>query len=244
MDPKLNEFDVLGYEIVRNCQVNMNFDLDYIQKSCVNFIDKSLNNSRLRSRNRRVVNGYLNSYHLLHECEELVDFFRSNTAVIAKAESLLDKACEIRAMELFQKSHKLQLEVPFHQDNGLWNLREGKGLTFWIPFVPISERNGGLEVFEATHLFGDLEHIPSDHPGTSRVLADDILEDLRKSSKLTALNLNRGDCSVHHCRTVHGSSKNTSGADRPVMTIQIKVIDEEYELDKKADYDNCLETLD
>ena len=132
-------------------------------------------------------------------------------------------------MELFAKPAKFGMPSPMHQDNYLWNIKNGKGLTVWVCLDTSNKKNGGISYLPNSHRYGTLDHEPSFAPGTSQAIKKKILRKITTKNKVVTPNLFSGDICVHSCLTVHGSNKNTSKNPRRGFTLQFK--------DKYAKYD-------
>ena len=146
---------------------------------------------------------------------------------------LLNDNVGLRACELFLKPSKVGKSAPNHQDNAMWCLKKGIGLTIWTPLNNSSGKNGGLYYYKGSHLNGCCEHENSYQVGTSqKIKNNDILKNFEK----VIFNLKPGDMVVHLINTIHGSSKNTSNDPRQVFTIQIYGKSDEVNSKKKKEY--------
>ena len=156
---------------------------------------------------------------------------------IAKSLLSLNKV-NLRAVELFAKPAKIGLNVPIHQDNYFWCVKNNKALTIWVALDNVSKANGGVFFFNGSHKEGIWDHIPSYHKGTSQKLKD--LTYLKKNFKTQTTTLKPGDCLVHHCLTIHGSNRNLSKAKRRGFTFQFKDYYGKYDLKRKKNYEKSL----
>lgn len=86
----------------------------------------------------------------------------------------------------------------WHQDEGYWGRHlDDRGLTCWMPFHDVDERNGCMHFVDGGHRDGILEH---HHP-------DDIQSDLLfcrpDETRAVAVPLTLGSVTFHHGKTPH-----------------------------------------
>lgn len=189
------------------------------------------------SKNMKNINE-INSFHKLADSK----FFRNiskQKKISNIAKSLLSISnVNCRAIELFAKPAKIGLNVPIHQDNFFWCVKNNKALTIWVALDKVNKSNGGIFFFNGSHKKGIWDHVPSYHKGTSQKLKN--LSYLKKNFKAQTPTLKPGDCLVHHCLTVHGSNQNLSKKKRRGFTFQFKDYYAKYDLKRKKDYEKSL----
>lgn len=212
-------------------------DVDFFEKNGYLVIKDFFNNSEIN--NIKVgINEVINDKYLLgygravSYCENgqinsingLVsnkNCFLTNLAKSNKIKSICDKLlkCDtnLRACEMFLKPPKVGKKSPIHQDNSMWLLEKGLGLTIWCPLTHSNNENGGLFYYEGSNKLGFVEHIPSNKPGTSQTVKN---TEILKNYKKVCFDLKPGDVVIHHIYTVHGSDENKSTNPRKVFTIQ------------------------
>ena len=102
------------------------------------------------------------------------------------------------------------MRVPWHEDSAYWGklLDPMEVVTLWLAIDPSTPENGCMKVIPDSH-----------HNGYSD---DDIIEDkdavftgnIRKGQvdeeRAVSCILKRGEYSLHHAKTIHGSARNTS----------------------------------
>ncbi len=216
----------------------IDFDTEYMLNKAYDFIENFRLSKECRPRDINFVNGEINSFHRLHACQELVDYFESK-GVLQLCSDILGGDVEIRASELFAKPGGVGLKVPFHQDNWLWCLKEGRALTIWIACKPVSVINGGVTYLAGSH-HKVVMHEPSNHPGTSQKIPDDLLDGILSAHDWITPVLNTGDFLIHHSQLVHGSAANTSPYPRNGITIQVKAKSDSYDDFRLKEYENSL----
>lgn len=207
------EYDAKGYAVVRNIFdktdiINAGDDLE-------NSFLISLNNFKGRDINK-TKNNIINSVHFMNNWKWSKKL--KNNKILKKiSKVLLEDNIEDFGSELFAKPAKVGLASPMHQDNYYWCVDNAKGLTIWIALDDSNKKNGGVFYYEKSHHFGLLEHTQSFAPGSSQTLK---YQKSMKYLKKTIPNIKRGDCIIHDCLVVHGSSKNSSQHARRGLTVR------------------------
>ena len=179
----------------------------------------------------------INSFHKLSDAKWL--------RLLAKKKKIKDlskyfietKDTELRACELFAKPAKIGLPAPIHQDNFYWCVKNNRAITAWIAIDNCTKKNGAIFYFNGSHKLGVVEHEPSNQKGSSQKV-----KKIHKYNKykIETPNLKIGDCLVHHCLVMHGSTKNTSEKSRRGFTFQFKDSNSKYDLKKKKLYERSL----
>ena len=179
----------------------------------------------------------INSFHKLHDCNFIQKFSKKNKIEQLVKNLLNIRKIKLRASELFAKPKKHGLEVPIHQDNFYWCIKDAKALTMWIALEKTNKENGGLYYFDKSHKLGLLKHNPSYKKGSSQMIKKNLkLKKLKKSYP----SLNPGDCLIHHSLMVHGSNKNHSSNSRKGITFQFVNFYSKVDTIRKKKYEKSL----
>ena len=106
----------------------------------------------------------------------------------------------------------------FHQDISYFHVEGDQIGTSWLPVDPVTEANGGLQFIKGSHRWGRQyrpNHFVSDLPmdGTEGEVVPDFHAD-RRNRVILQFDMQPGDFTVHHCRTLHGAAANTSATMR------------------------------
>jgi ectoine hydroxylase-related dioxygenase (phytanoyl-CoA dioxygenase family) len=122
--------------------------------------------------------------------------------------------------------------VGWHTDRQYWRTCSSESmLTAWVPFHHVGTEHGVVSFVDGSHRWP--EDIVGDffNPDLSR------LDALRASRQveIAAHDIPRGGMSFHHCRTIHGSGPNLSGAPRRALAIHLQPGDNEFVLRHDAD---------
>lgn len=179
----------------------------------------------------------INSFHKLEDCN-FINRFSQKKKIKNLAKKLIStKRTKLRASELFAKPKKDGLEVPVHQDNFYWCIKDSKALTMWIALEKTNSKNGSVFYFDGSQKLGLLEHSPSFKKGSSQMIKS--FKKLKKC-KISQTTLNPGDCIIHHCEVVHGSNKNVSNFSRKGITFQFHDFYSKLDLKRKKKYEKSL----
>ena len=155
------------------------------------------------------------------------------------ASNVIDSSVECFGVEYYAKPSFVGQAAPPHQDNFYWKFLDGKGLTLWIALSRSETINGSLYFYPGSHLIGDLPHECSNVPGTSQQIPSSVLLNSKLNNPVN-VTLNRGDCVIHHSRTIHGSSPNKSPYPRQGLAIRYKSVDETVDQNSLDQYFSAL----
>lgn len=150
------------------------------------------------------------------------------------AADLLGEKPEGRKIEYFAKPPNAY-EVPPHQDNYYWKLKDAKGLNIWVALDEVEQENGGIYYIEGSHKGGGVAHEESFIAGSSQKVKEEI-----DKNKIFSPNLKIGDLAVHHSLTIHGSRKNETKRSRRGIVFSFKALSSEYDEDALASYRESL----
>ena len=102
----------------------------------------------------------------------------------------------------------------FHQDISYFHVEGEQICTSWLPVDPVTEVNGGLQFIKGSHRWGKCyrpNHFVTDRPmdDTEGEIVPDFHAD-RRDRVILQFDMQPGDVTVHHCRTLHGAPENAS----------------------------------
>ena len=98
--------------------------------------------------------------------------------------------------------------TPWHQDEAFRDPNfEYNELTIWVALQPVVPEGGCMQFIPGSHKGPILEHRSANNDPTSQALDCSNLVDQRAAVPCA---LQPGDCTIHHPRTLHGTSINTS----------------------------------
>ena len=110
--------------------------------------------------------------------------------------------------------------TPWHEDSAFWNGRLSaydRIVTVWLALGPSNRENGCMRVIPGTHEFGGFsEYRPTDM--TKQTFHAEIVKVDEDSA--VYFELERGECSLHDGRIVHGATANTSPIRRTGYTMR------------------------
>ena len=224
------------------CVLDKFYSQNEIQKldsKVKDFIEFKSNYLKGRDINKTSDNS-INTMHDIDKHDQYFEIFSNSQKVLNIASLLLNSEPDFRKCEMFAKPAKVGMPSPFHQDNFLWAVKNGNGLTFWVALDYCDELNGGLTYIKGTHKLGLLSHEESFAPGTSQRLIQKELDRINKDFSIITPKLKPGDLIVHHCLIVHGSGANKSEKSRRGFTMQFKDKFSGYDEELKNYYENSL----
>ncbi|MFC4778689.1 phytanoyl-CoA dioxygenase family protein [Paenibacillus sp. GCM10023252] len=119
--------------------------------------------------------------------------------------------------------------TPWHEDSAYWNGKLASYdhiVTLWLAIDPSNQENGCMRVIPGTHHNGFSEYISVD---SSRNTFDSEIKNVDESAAVY-FELDKGECSLHDSRIIHGAAPNTSPYRRCGYTMRyfaadIKVLD-------------------
>lgn len=154
---------------------------------------------------------------LFSKSEFLYDFAR-DPEFIRISEILLKKASIPIHCEYFCKPNQDAEATPPHQDQIFYNdhFNDELAITFWCPLNNINLGDGALEYAKIENLMELLPHKQS----SSLDFGMELIE--HSHFTFTPVQLNRGDCIVHHAYTIHRSEKKVSNSCREAFAFNYR----------------------
>jgi ectoine hydroxylase-related dioxygenase (phytanoyl-CoA dioxygenase family) len=115
--------------------------------------------------------------------------------------------------------------VGWHTDRSYWlTCSSPEMLTIWVPLQDVDDRNGGLRVVDESHRL-EIDH--NTMRGFHNRTADGDPRAWPRSAVLP-LAMRRGQVSVHHAKTIHGSGPNLGDHSRIALAIHLQPLDNHY----------------
>lgn len=141
--------------------------------------------------------------------------------LIAALSRLLGPAFRMHGSKINLKSAAYGAPVEWHQDWAFYPHTNDDVLAVGVMLDDVTEDNGPLLLIPGSHKGPTFDH----HQDGRFVGAMDVDDcDIDLSSAEMALG-KAGACSFHHVRIVHGSARNRSGRDRPLLLYQVAAAD-------------------
>ena len=121
--------------------------------------------------------------------------------------------------QLFFKEAGSQIRTPWHQDMPYWLVGGGEMAVAWVTVDTVTKENGAMGYVRGSHLWGKT-FVPSDFQtergtfpevdGISHAGLTPIDHDALEQADIIYYDAVPGDVIVHHWKTLHGSTGNTS----------------------------------
>ena len=144
--------------------------------------------------------------------------FESPAAAIAKA---FLRANEVNFYfdHLLVKEPGAEIPTPWHQDLPFWPIQGSQICSIWLALDPVTSTTGGVEYVRGSHR-GSVyrpEGFPTDlesqrEKGTFEATPD--IDQNRANYDIVIYDLEPGDCTIHHAKTLHGAAGNSSSSIR------------------------------
>lgn len=107
----------------------------------------------------------------------------------------------------------------WHQDEAYWGRNlDDRGITCWVPFHDVDERNGCMHFIDRGHRRGVLEHRRPDS------VQSDLLYCEPDEADAVACPITLGSVTFHHSKTPHMTTPNTTGTWRRIVTIHMQAL--------------------
>ena len=135
-----------------------------------------------------------------------------NPAILDALEDLIGPDIMLFGASIFSKPGKDRAYVSWHQDSAYFGLDPHEEITAWVAFTHSTAKSGALQVLAGTHLGPDLVH--EETYASDNMLARGQTLNIADESRAVTIELQPGEFSLHHERTVHGSKPNRSDAPR------------------------------
>ena len=107
----------------------------------------------------------------------------------------------------------------WHQDEGYWGRNlDDLGITCWMPFHDVDERNGCMHFIDGGQRDGVLPHRQPEH------VQSDLLFCEPDETRAVACPISRGSVTFHHSKTPHMTTANSTGAWRKILTQHLRKV--------------------
>ena len=122
-------------------------------------------------------------------------------------------------------------EIPYHQDNFYFNLKDAKGLTCYVSLDGQNKECGGLQYLLRSHKERVIEHEGANTAAFSSALNREQVE--RKNYELLSPEYGVGDASFHHPENIHFARCCPKGNKRS-FALSVRVFDLKEVLDRQG----------
>ncbi|TDU83999.1 phytanoyl-CoA dioxygenase PhyH [Kribbella voronezhensis] len=122
-------------------------------------------------------------------------------------------------------------EIGFHTDRAYWQTcSSDQMLTAWVPLTPCSEETGALSFVRGSHRWPGNDNLANFFAPAHGAALREVIAPSGVVPEVVTLELEPGQVSFHHCRTIHGSAPNRSQAARCAITVHFQDAANDYVL--------------
>lgn len=140
-----------------------------------------------------------------------------SSRILVAVKQILKQEVYFSPMGLHNKGPKLGTITPAHQDNFYSCLTPPDFVTAYIPLLPFSEENGGIQYAIGSHKLPVLAHNESLVNAFSSGLSRDVLDDF----EIFAPVLQPGDVVFHHGNIIHFANENRTSNNRYAIALGV-----------------------
>ena len=158
-----------------------------------------------------------NAHYVLACLDEIVH----REEILDAVECLIGPDIVLTNTVLFIKEPNSLHHVTYHQDATYMGLEPQDSLTAWIALTESTRENGCVRMIQGSHLLDIQQHI--DTFGEDNILTRGQQIDDIDDERALDIELEPGQMSLHHCRTVHGSRPNKTSNRRIGIALQVFV---------------------
>jgi hypothetical protein len=133
----------------------------------------------------------------------------ANARVLDAVEDVLGPDLFVWGLSLFVKDAGDPGYVSWHQDSTYWGLDKPDVVTAWIALSPATRESGCMKMWPASHRLEQLPHTDTLAKHNLLTRGQEIAVAVDES-QARYIELQPGELSLHHVRTVHGSAPNRS----------------------------------
>lgn len=140
----------------------------------------------------------------------LLEFLLSEE-VLQLVESAIGPNIGLWSSHFISKEPFTGKRTPWHEDSAYWNGRFDildKMVTIWLALDNSTLENGCMGVVPGSHTNGYSDYLMVDT--STNIFSEEINPTHIDISKVKWLELNKGECSLHDARIIHGANANTS----------------------------------
>jgi ectoine hydroxylase-related dioxygenase (phytanoyl-CoA dioxygenase family) len=156
---------------------------------------------------------FFGDYNMWARIESFRDFeFGSNAAEVAGALMRSDRVQLYNEHLLVKEPRSRGADTPWHQDGPYAKVKGDQFGSLWIAIDPATAQTGVMEFAAGSHRWGEDFGTPGfAQKVEQRELGERIAEAIgRRRPRLVSYDLEPGDCTFHHCYTLHRAGGNAS----------------------------------
>ena len=151
--------------------------------------------------------------HKSHLLFTWLDEVIRHPGILDAVEDVLGPNLLVWGSSFFIKDARDPSFVSWHQDSTYWGLGPADIVTAWVALSESTAENGAMRVMPDTHKMDQVPHRDTFAEGNLLSRGQEIAVEVDES-KAVMLELQPGEMSLHHVRSIHGSDPNPSGKRR------------------------------
>tara|TARA_B100001123_G_scaffold219737_1_gene247961 strand:- start:179 stop:1045 length:867 start_codon:yes stop_codon:yes gene_type:complete len=154
--------------------------------------------------------------HLLFS---FVDEIMREPSILDVVEDILGPNIMVWNTNLYPKEPGDGRFISWHQDSAHWGLDNNNIVTVWVALAKTSRENGCMGMIPGSHLSGTVAHEDTWNPENILTRGQTISRSIDEK-EVVWVELEAGECSLHHVEMMHSSPPNTSPYRRVALAIR------------------------
>ena len=148
-----------------------------------------------------------------------VDEIAREPGILDMVEDVLGPDIMVWNTNLYPKEPGDGRFISWHQDSAHWGLDNNRIVTVWVALGPATRANGCMRMIRGSHRGGTLAH--NDTWDADNILTRGQTVDLEINEEAAVwVELQPGECSLHHVEMMHASAANSSDERRVALAIR------------------------
>ena len=144
----------------------------------------------------------------------------SQKRLLDLVEPLIGPNISLWTTHCFYKEPKKGPRTPWHQDARYWEMAPVVTASIWLALEPVTVENGCMQLIPGTHTGHIYDHRRLNVEDACHGLNQEIIEDEIDQGRSVNIELDPGECSIHHSHIVHGANANTSSRSRNGLVLR------------------------
>ena len=157
--------------------------------------------------------------HKPHLLLKSLDAAVRNETILDIVEDLIGPNIFCWASLFFTKDPGDPSYVGWHQDSTYWGLSGPELVNVWLALSPATVASGAMRMVRGSHLEGQISHRETYNKNSLLTRGQEVETEIDENAAVD-IELEPGEVSLHHIRTIHGSGPNKGDDRRMGFTIR------------------------